>query len=508
MSDQPEPFADNWKYLRAELVWLDRTLSLAVAKQQQETKVVDRVARTKGDRVTSHWWKGLVTLEGDAAYDSPVEKPRPSTDASLKLNFQQQLTAKIQASQQQGIILGLPTLCDRLQLNRFEKNLLLMALAPEINRRYGRLYNYLQDTDHSGAPGLPTVDLILRILCRNDAEWRAARRSLTAGSTLLHYPILDMPLANPDSLLTRSVKLADPVVNYCLAERPSIEALESLLAGDTGASPVPLSLDGMRSLRIPGRPVSSPGGSMLQSWMPTASPLTSPAIADFPLVLPSQALRQLQHLCDRFQVISSRAADPAVSGLTAFPQGSITLLVGAPGTGKTTAAQALATTLQLPLFFADLALIHPHHFEALLQEIGDRQPHVVLLKSANALLHRTSAVSEVRLHQFFEQRRHAHSLTLIALTSWQSIAAKWRQPPHAVLEFSRPTLAQRQRLWRQALPTDIAPRLDCLALAQVKLTGGEIHAIAQEAMLYAAIAHQSVTLDHVRQALTQFGKRL
>ncbi|XGV98185.1 MAG: hypothetical protein ACAF41_04470 [Leptolyngbya sp. BL-A-14] len=227
-SDSIEPFADNWAYLRAELNWLDRVLSLAIARQRQETKVIDRAARSRGDRVTSHWWKGLVTLEGETAYDSPADNPRRRSTLA-KASYQQQLEAKIQATHQRGIPLGLPLLCQHLQLSLPEKQLVLMALAPEISRRYARLYNYLQETEQPGATGLPTVDLILRLLCRTDAEWRSLRSSLTTDSALLKQHLLALRSPQTAPLLAHFIKLSDPLVNYLLAEQPTSDALKTLL---------------------------------------------------------------------------------------------------------------------------------------------------------------------------------------------------------------------------------------------------------------------------------------
>jgi hypothetical protein len=124
-------------------------------------------------RGLAYWWKGLISIEGEVAGDSPADTARRRS--TVKLSYQQQMESRIQATTQKGITLGLPALCQRLQLTTFEKNLVLMALAPEISRRYGRIYNYLQDTEQAG--GLPTFDLILRLLCRNDVEWRSARLS-------------------------------------------------------------------------------------------------------------------------------------------------------------------------------------------------------------------------------------------------------------------------------------------------------------------------------------------
>lgn len=232
-AESPEPFLDNWTYLKAELNWLDRVLSLAVARQRKETKEVERLARTRADRATSHWWKGLMSLDGEASYDSPAEMPRRR---ATKNGYQQQMEAKILASEQRGICLGLPSLRKQLQLSAFEKNLVLMALAPEISRRYGQIYNYLQETELPGASGLPTVDLLLRILCRNDAEWRMARQYLVDGSVLLQYQLLEVrSRLSPDQsaplepLLSRLVKLSDPLVSYLLADQPDEAFLKSLL---------------------------------------------------------------------------------------------------------------------------------------------------------------------------------------------------------------------------------------------------------------------------------------
>ncbi len=62
-SDSVEPFLDNWTYLRTELAWLDRVLGLAIARHRKEAKEIERFAHSRVDRITSHWWKGLVSLE-------------------------------------------------------------------------------------------------------------------------------------------------------------------------------------------------------------------------------------------------------------------------------------------------------------------------------------------------------------------------------------------------------------------------------------------------------------
>jgi hypothetical protein len=81
---QAEPFLDNWTYLKVELNWLERLLLIAVARQRKETKEIDRVARTAVDRATSHWWRGMVSLEGTPSYDSPVERRKNSIEPAKR----------------------------------------------------------------------------------------------------------------------------------------------------------------------------------------------------------------------------------------------------------------------------------------------------------------------------------------------------------------------------------------------------------------------------------------
>jgi adenylate kinase family enzyme len=475
-----EPFSNNWAYLKAELTWLDRVLGMAIARQRQETKVVDRVARSRVDRVTSHWWRGLVTLEGEAAYDSPVEKPQPRS-TTPKASYQQQLEAKIQVSQQRGIVLGLPLLCSRLQLGTAEKNLLLMALAPEISRRYARLYNYLQETEHPDATGLPTVDLILRLLCRTDADWRSLRQSLTENSALLQHQLLDLRSSQTHPLLSRPVKLPDPLVNYLLADRPESHTLETLL----------------QSSLLPPLPALRP------------SPLTPlpapPQNLWSALILPPSLLADLQHLCHRVQFAQQVDEDWGFASAGLQPGdrlGTIALLVGASGTGKTLAARAIAQTLQATLLYVDLAQLQLDDVPLLLQAIATQAPTVLLLKSAQAWFNRTALLSPTVIHQFLTLRQQHNGVTLLSVPHKQNLAAQWRQHITSILDFPIPDQVARLKLWQQAIPALIpfAAEIDWEQLAHLPLNGGDMHTIARDAAIHAVAADTKLTTQHLIQA--------
>ncbi|MEB3338338.1 MAG: AAA family ATPase [Leptolyngbyaceae bacterium] len=526
-SNSLEVFVDNWSYLKAELQWLDRVLMLAVARQRKETKEIERVSQSKADRVTSHWWKGLVVLDEEAAYDDCSQRKTGQDGSPLpKVGLQQQIEARVETSRHQGIFLGLPALRTRLQLSTFEKHLILMGLAPEVNRRYARLYGYLQSRDlppdlrvtqettrgnsksiPSSVPmDLPTVDLLLRILCRNDIEWRTARTCLTSSCALMRHNLVELIASPEETFLNHRLKLSAPFVNYLLTDTPSPEALETLLQTAKSAhNPSPVSsLPRYYSVLTPSKKLLVASKTKATKFGPE-------------LVLPPALLTALEHLCHRVQLCDQVDSQWAFHRSTPMhPQaalqtaklGSIALLTGASGTGKTAAALAIAQALETDLFCIDLALINPRDMLEVIQDLGERSPTVLLVKSAQLWLGRSSTLEPAVIHQFFQQRCQRPSITLLSTRFQQAIQRKWQQQIEQVLVFPLPDEAARLKLWQQAFPTQapLDPALDWQLLArQLPVSGGEIQAIAREAAFYAAAeaTETELRLDHILQAWNQ-----
>ncbi len=505
-----EPFADNWSYLKVELNWLERLLLTAVARQKKDLKDIDRVARSAADRTTSHWWKGIVSLEGVAAYDSPA-KPKPS-EAEGKVAST--LEERLWATQTAGVVLAMPALCDRLTLSPFEKSLVLMALAPEVNRRYAQLYGFLQTKEQ--CEQLPTVDLVMKLFCRNDSEWRVARSRLTLTSPLNHHHLINLETQQAASLLSRSLKLADPLVNFLLAEQPNLADLTALLTTEgaaltreatqpiTSLSPLVLPEDATPAPGPPTRPLLAPATPIASPTPPLPHPPSPLALPD--LILPPDLLATLQHLCDRCQFAHQVDTD---WGFHATAPGPIALFVGAAGTGKTAAARAIAQILQQPLQQIDLAILLPTHHAALIAEIATQNPPVLLLKSADIWLKRSAPLTTAALSQFLANRLAHGGLTLLSSHRLPALNRVWRSAQPMILSFPRPDQAARLRLWQQAFPPSVPldQEIEWEWLAQkFALSGGEIQARARSAAIYAAAdaptnAVNPVTMHHIRQAL-------
>lgn len=105
------------------------------------------------------------------------------------------------------------------QLTAFEVDVLLLALAPELDLRYEKLFAYLQD---DVTRRRPTVDLALRILCPGLAGQVVARRCFDPDSPLVRYRLIELTEDNPNktiSLLSRSIKIDETLVAYLLGEQ-------------------------------------------------------------------------------------------------------------------------------------------------------------------------------------------------------------------------------------------------------------------------------------------------
>ncbi len=103
-------------------------------------------------------------------------------------------------------------------LSPFDMDLVLLALAPEIDLRYERLYAYLQD---DVTRKRPTVDLALNLLCSSAAVKLTRRRRFAPEAPLIRHRVLRLS-ADPHQpgapLLARYLELDEQIVRFLLAE--------------------------------------------------------------------------------------------------------------------------------------------------------------------------------------------------------------------------------------------------------------------------------------------------
>ncbi|HEX5085753.1 MAG TPA: AAA family ATPase, partial [Blastocatellia bacterium] len=112
-------------------------------------------------------------------------------------------------------------------LSPFDLDVLLIALAPELDLRYERLYAYLQD---DVTRRRPSVDLALNLLCPSAVAKIESRARFAPESPLIRHGLVHLlPDQNQmrPTLLAHYLKVDDQIARWLLAERSLDERLMS-----------------------------------------------------------------------------------------------------------------------------------------------------------------------------------------------------------------------------------------------------------------------------------------
>jgi ATPase family associated with various cellular activities (AAA) len=194
--------------------------------------------------------------------------------------------------------------------------------------------------------------------------------------------------------------------------------------------------------------------------------------------------------------------------------GAAAVFAGPSGTGKTLAAEALATELRLDLFRIDLSAVVSKYIgetEKNLRRVFDAAEAggaVLLFDEADALFGKRTEVRD-------SHDRHANievSYLLSRMESYGGLAvlttnhrehldqAFLRRIPF-VVEFPFPDVDLREQIWRRIFPPGVPlDGVDHRALARLSVSGGSIRSIARNAAFLAADAGEPVSMRTLRVA--------
>ncbi|HEV3457691.1 MAG TPA: AAA family ATPase [Thermoanaerobaculia bacterium] len=235
-SELGSPYASSWEHLADELRWLDLVLHL---------RLLDRRSEAGQDPLEP--FKGLVLSEQEilrllAAGGLPP-KPGPAADAgqhgTVAASLDElalRIARRREASARAGAELTLPRLSRIFHLDPFEERCVLICLAPEVDRKYEKLYAYLQD---DVTRRKPTVGLALELLCGAREERFGARGAFEPQAALLKGRLVQIDgNGGLSSLLARGLKLEDRIAGFLLGSAtiaPAIQELAELVM--PGAAP-------------------------------------------------------------------------------------------------------------------------------------------------------------------------------------------------------------------------------------------------------------------------------
>ncbi|MBF2050532.1 MAG: ATP-binding protein [Elainella sp. C42_A2020_010] len=234
------------------------------------------------------------------------------------------------------------------------------------------------------------------------------------------------------------------------------------------------------------------------------------------MVLPEETFEQLQEVCNHAKYRSTVLGQWGFGRKLSLGKGISMLFCGSPGTGKTMAAEVIATDLQLDLYRIDLSQIVSKYIgetEKNLDRIftaAERANAILFFDEADALFGKRSDVKDahdryanLEVGYLLQKMEEYTGVSVLATNLRQNIDDAFIRRIQAIVEFPFPDEAARYHLWQVVFPveTPLDEAIDFAFLAQkIKLAGGNIKNIALAAAFSAASAGERVSMHHLLKA--------
>jgi SpoVK/Ycf46/Vps4 family AAA+-type ATPase len=359
--------------------------------------------------------------------------------AELARNKQTEMAARAHEA------LGLPALQKRLGLQSEDVDVLMHAAAAQLDPSLAKLHTKL-----SGTPFHPWLDVGLAVQVQHDgvAERLRARARFEPTAPLLRHRLVALDRARPE---------ARDNVNACEIKLPPRVARVILGSDPTG------------------------GAS-------TYARLTTPDVELDSVVLPDDARAELEQLLAAQPGLGARLAEWGYDALLPSGRAVVVLFTGAPGTGKTMLATALAKRLGKKLLVIDGPRLAEagRALETELDElfVEARLADALVLFDACEVLFGGRGGGNPRSAALMRALDRFDGLVILATATPERLDATLDRRVMLRLLLEVPTGAMREKIWRALLlptvPLDADVDVNQIA-KRYELTGGSI----RSAVLYA-----------------------
>jgi AAA+ superfamily predicted ATPase len=165
-AEEPRFYQDTYAHLKDELRKLDLLLRRRVITFRLKLQTMQKTTASHPMYVSHEEVDWLLSVRDPVLTHPELDKISRQLEV-----LQSEINNKVTESLGRGIFLALPQLARLFGLSHFELQTVVICLAPELDRKYDRLYAYLQDDITRKKP---SVDLVLDLLCEAEADrWRA-----------------------------------------------------------------------------------------------------------------------------------------------------------------------------------------------------------------------------------------------------------------------------------------------------------------------------------------------
>jgi SpoVK/Ycf46/Vps4 family AAA+-type ATPase len=365
------------------------------------------------------------------------------------------------------------------------------------------------------------------VIIAGGSTWQARGREQDRNLVWMEFPVPDF--AHRQALWQHFIALTeaplpDPVSTLDLVDLAGQFSLTSLQIHDAAAAAADQArlrggaLDRAELFQA-ARSYSSPGLANLAHKIEARYTWSD-------IVLPADQLSMLKELIATVRGRPMVLETWGVGEKLAASAGVTILFAGPPGTGKTMAAEVIASELGLELYKIDLSTVVNKYIgetEKNLGRIFDEASNsnaILFFDEADALFGKRSEVKDahdryanIEVSYLLQRMETYDGVTILATNLRANLDEAFTRRLQFAVDFPFPDEAYRLRIW-QALFPDSLPRADNIDLAllaqRFKLAGGNIRNIIVSAAYLAAADGGVVTMPHLlhgaRRELQKMGR--
>ena len=401
MSTAMQAYRNSHEHLFDELHLLDLRLKARIEREKAEQA-----------QTGQHEYRGLILSEEEiagllecfagrdgerAAAEGAAGQHPPPEIRKLELKIE----ARLEESLRQGVRLSLREIETRFDLTPFDKGVLLVCLAPELDLNYEKLYAYLQNDVTSKRP---TIDLVFRLFCETMSQRVQARSRFTNQAPLFehHLVVLNGEENASQSFLSRPLKIDERIVRYLLE-------------------------------------IGGPDDALA-----TFSRVVRPSATLEEVLLPAESKANLANLFGAVVRLGERGEGERARGL---------VFHGPVGVGKKYTAEALCGTAGLALLVANLAqaLASGQNVAALVARLfreARLRGAAIYLDSAELLMAEQEPAQQARRALLQAMERFHGVVFLGSAKPWKTLTP--REARYLVtIDFPWPDFDARRKLWRE-----------------------------------------------------------
>jgi ATP-dependent 26S proteasome regulatory subunit len=206
-------YNDNYDHLEDELKRLDLLIQKRVIAVRFKYQTMQKAIGNQQRYISHEEVDWLLRNNGTFA----VEPPELQNIHRQLGILQNEINTRVKKSMEERVFLSLPHLAHLFALSPFELQTVLICLAPELDRKYDKLYAYLQDDITRKKP---SIDLVLDLLCDTQNDRWKARTIFSDNSPLFSSEIVhvshDSESPSGSSGLAKFIKLDQRIINHIL----------------------------------------------------------------------------------------------------------------------------------------------------------------------------------------------------------------------------------------------------------------------------------------------------